>query len=266
MRDLAEPSAAGTADGARSLTLIQSLQRGLRLVEVVVDRGPRTARELSDAIGIGLPTTYHLLRTLVHEGYLVRMTGGLYALGPQLRSAAEREKDAFVVRRLREALSELRDATAATAVLAAFDGAGAVVTHLANSRKGPRPDLWVGMELPLHATALGKVVLGHLDGPTRDGVLTRAPLEPFTFRTTVDPGRLCRELERPAVRTADDEYLYGVSCLAVPLALGPEVAGPAAIGLAFSSTFGAKRRGELEQALTTAAAGLALSSHGPEAA
>lgn len=266
MHDLATVGE-GTGDGARSQTLIQSLQRGLRLVEVVVDRGPRTARDLSDAIGIGLPTTYHLLRTLVHEGYLVRMPGGLYALGPQLHSAAEREKDASVVRVLREGLSELRDATAATAVVAEFDGESTVLTHIANSRKGPRPDLWVGMDLPLHATAVGKAVLEQLDASTREDALTRVPLEPFTFRTTVDPGRLWREVDAGAVRTADDEYLYGVSCLAVPLRAGFSIgAEAAAIGVAFSSTFGAKRRRELEQALITAVAGLIAEPHGPQAA
>jgi len=251
-----------TERDTKSLTLIQSLQRGLRLVEVVVDRGPMTARALSDAIGIGLPTTYHLLRTLVHEDYLVRLTDGLYSLGPQLQSAAEREKDASAVRVLREVMSELRDTTAATVVVAELEGQGAVLTHIANSRKGPRPDLWMGMNLPLHATALGKAVLGQLDVDGRDDALTPA-LEPFTFRTTVDPGRLRRELDASTVSTANEEYLYGVSCLAVPLTAAP---APAAMGLAFSSTLGARRRRELEQALIAAATGHAIELHGPEAA
>lgn len=258
---------AGAPEETRSLTLIQSLQRGLRLVEVVVERGPMTARSMSDAIGIGLPTTYHLLRTLVHEGFLLRMPGGLYALGPQLHSAAEREKDASVVRVLREAMTELRDATAATAVVAELVGGHAVVTHIANSKKGPRPDLWIGMELPLHATALGKSVLEQVDDPTRLLALTRAPLESYTWRTSVDPERLRVELEAPAVRAADGEFLYGVSCLAVPLAVPPARSGrPAAISVAFSSSFGAKRRRELEQALVGVAEGLSAAPHDPAAA
>lgn len=252
-----------SADDARSLTLIQSLQRGLRLVEVIVDRGPLTARDMSEAIGIGLPTTYHLLRTLVHENFLVRMPGGLYTLGPQLHSAAEREKDASVVRVLRETMTDLRDATAATAVVAEFDGAGAVVTHIANSKKGPRPDLWVGMELPLHATALGKAVLGQLDEDAREAALARAPLESYTWRTGVDPERLRGELLASAVRAADGEFLYGVACLAVPLLVPGR---PAAIGVAFSSSFGAKRRRELEQALVAATEALSTAPHGPAAA
>lgn len=249
--------------GSRSLTLIQSLQRGLRLVEVVVERGPMTARGLSDAIGIGLPTTYHLLRTLVHEGFLLRVSGGFYALGPALHSAAERERDASVVRVLRECMSHLRDATSATVVLAELDNGRAVLTHLANSRKGPRPELWIGMDLPLHATAVGKAVLNQLNATVQDAVLGRQPLEPYTFRTAMDPDRLRRELDSSAIARADDEYLLGVSCQAVSIVATER---PAAIGLAFPSTFGAKRRRELEQALVAAAGGHAEESNGPEAA
>ena len=232
----------------RSLTLIQSLQRGLRLVEVVVEKGPMTARGMSEAIGIGLPTTYHLLRTLVHEEFLVRLPGGLYALGPQVHSAAVREREAAAVRALRETMAELRDATAATAIVAEFDGREMAVTHLAPSRKGPRPDLWIGMGLPLHATALGKATLAPMHAADRAAALSRAPLASFTFRTSTDPGRLGRELEQSAVFLADEEYLYGVSCLALPLGTGQ-----ASIGIAFPASLGSRRRVELQRTLIATA-------------
>jgi DNA-binding IclR family transcriptional regulator len=234
-------------EDTRSLTLIQSLQRGLRLVEVVADRGPMTARGMSDAVGIGLPATWNLLRTLVHEDFLVRQPGGLYSLGPQMHSAAQRERDAAAVRAVREVMAELRDATAATAIVAEFDGRHVSVSHVAPTRKGPRPDVWTGMTLPWHATALGKAVLARLSEAEREALLLRAPLESFTFRTSVAPERLSRELEDSAVHLADEEFLYGVSCLALPLA-----ARAAAIGIAFSAGIGRRRRAELEQALITA--------------
>jgi DNA-binding IclR family transcriptional regulator len=250
-------------DASKSLTLIQSLQRGLRLVEAVVERGPMTARGMSDAIGIGLPTTYHLLRTLVHEEYLQRLAGGLYAIGPQLRSAAEQERDAQRVRVLRQAMCGLRDRTGATAVVGEIGEGGAVVTHLANSRKGPRPDLWVGMSLPFHATALGKVALAQLDRRERDAVLRSQPLVPFTFRTTTDPSRLGRETENATICFSADEFRYGISCVAVPL---PGFARAAGIAVTFSSSVGAKRRRELAHLVTATAELLAIDLSDPEAA
>jgi IclR family transcriptional regulator, acetate operon repressor len=66
-------------------TLIQSVQRALRLLEVVAQHEGRAhAKELSRAAGLTLPTTYHLLRTLTHEGYLRRLDEGTYVLGDRL--------------------------------------------------------------------------------------------------------------------------------------------------------------------------------------
>ena len=92
---------------APSPTLIQSLQRGMHLVAAVTEHGPLTARVLSETTGIVLPTTYHLLRTLVHEGYLRHSAGGQYALGAQLTSVTQLESRARSLRLVREEMSEL---------------------------------------------------------------------------------------------------------------------------------------------------------------
>ncbi|MER7762755.1 helix-turn-helix domain-containing protein [Streptomyces sp. NPDC097619] len=56
-------------------TLIGSVQRALRIVEALHAEGAITAKRLSRLTGIPLPTTYHLLRTLSHEGYVHRDQG-----------------------------------------------------------------------------------------------------------------------------------------------------------------------------------------------
>ncbi|MFJ7203487.1 helix-turn-helix domain-containing protein [Streptomyces sp. NPDC098789] len=60
-------------------TLICSVQRALRLVEAMYAEGGATAKRLARITGIPLPTVYHLLRTLTHEGY-VRREGGAFRL------------------------------------------------------------------------------------------------------------------------------------------------------------------------------------------
>ena len=64
--------------------LVRSLQRGLRIINVVAERGPLHAKPLARRVGLPLPTTYHLLRTLVHDGYLARLDDGSYVLGGRL--------------------------------------------------------------------------------------------------------------------------------------------------------------------------------------
>ena len=70
-------------------TLIQSVQRALRLVEAVADLDERAqAKQLARSLGLSLSTTYHLLRTLTFEGYLERRDDGRYLLGPELTRVA----------------------------------------------------------------------------------------------------------------------------------------------------------------------------------
>ncbi|WP_395307951.1 helix-turn-helix domain-containing protein [Mycobacterium sp. AMU20-3851] len=64
--------------------LVRSLQRGLRIINVVAAQGPLCAKPVARQVGLPLPTTYHLLRTLVHDGYLIRLDDGAYVLGGRL--------------------------------------------------------------------------------------------------------------------------------------------------------------------------------------
>ncbi|APU38913.1 IclR family transcriptional regulator [Streptomyces sp. TN58] len=68
-------------------TLIGSVQRALRLVEAMYAEGGATAKRLSRVTGIPLPTVYHLLRTLSHEGYVER-EGGSFRLADDLPLAS----------------------------------------------------------------------------------------------------------------------------------------------------------------------------------
>ncbi|MBW5483879.1 helix-turn-helix domain-containing protein [Streptomyces bambusae] len=68
-------------------TLIGSVQRALRLLEAMNAEGEVTAKRLSRVTGIPLPTVYHLLRTLTHEGYVLR-EGGAFRLSDHLPLAS----------------------------------------------------------------------------------------------------------------------------------------------------------------------------------
>lgn len=74
-------------------TLISSVRRALVLLEVVAEHGEITAKRLSRETRLPLPTTYHLLRTLVHDGYLVRERGS-FRLGPAVPRLSRREPGA----------------------------------------------------------------------------------------------------------------------------------------------------------------------------
>ena len=73
-------------------TLIGSVQRALRLVDIVANSPrPVPVKSLAARTGLTPGTTYNLVRTLVHEGYLVSEPDGL-VLGenfPAFRSRSD---------------------------------------------------------------------------------------------------------------------------------------------------------------------------------
>jgi IclR family transcriptional regulator, acetate operon repressor len=77
---------------------------------VVAEREGRAhAKEIARAAGLPLPTTYHLLRTLVHEDYLQRLDDGTYVLGHRLDVVLSHGTAARGVAQARPALEWLRD-------------------------------------------------------------------------------------------------------------------------------------------------------------
>ncbi|MFF1419304.1 helix-turn-helix domain-containing protein [Streptomyces sp. NPDC058280] len=67
------------------------MQRALRLLESAgshPDGAP--AKQLAREAGLPLPTAYHLLRTLTHEGYL-RRENGVFVLGDAVQRLARAE-------------------------------------------------------------------------------------------------------------------------------------------------------------------------------
>src|SRR5207245_7457228 len=73
--------------GGRPTDLIQSVSRALRILEEVGESpGGLNVKQIARQCGIALPTTYHLVRTLTYEGYLVRRDNGNYTLGLAIAS------------------------------------------------------------------------------------------------------------------------------------------------------------------------------------
>jgi DNA-binding IclR family transcriptional regulator len=224
-------------------TQIQSVQRALRLLEVLAERDGRArAKELARAAGLPLATTYHLLRTCAHEGWLQRLDDGSYVLGHRIDVVRQHGTAARALANARPALEWLRDELAGAVYLARYVDGEIVVTEIVDSPRAPRIDLWVGVHDAGHATAIGKCILGQLPAADRLDYLSRHPLHDLTPRTVVDP----RHLRLPAageVAVDDGEYALGVCCVAaaVPTADGVGAVGVGAVGVVSPATEPARR-------------------------
>jgi IclR family transcriptional regulator, acetate operon repressor len=209
-------------------TLIQSVQRALRLLEVLAEHDGRArAKELARAAGLPLATTYHLLRTCAHEGWLQRLDDGSYVLGHRIDVVREHGTVARGVAHARPAMEWLRDELGGAVYLARYVDGEIVVSEIVDSARAPRIDLWVGIHDAGHATALGKCILGQLSDGDRLDYLARHPMHDLTPRTVVDH----RRLRLPAageVAVDDEEYAIGVCCLAAAVTSGD---GTGAVGV-----------------------------------
>ncbi|PXY22641.1 IclR family transcriptional regulator [Prauserella muralis] len=212
-------------------TLIGSVRRALHLLDAVgASERPATAKGLARALGLPLPTTYHLLRTLVHEDYLRKLADG-YVLGDRVDALGRRDPRLTAVTRARPALAALRDEVRGAAYLSVYADGEIELLDVADGPRTPRVDLWVGVHEAGHATAFGKCILGCLDRPRRDDYLSRHRLVDLTPHTVTDRRLLERRLCAPGGVAADrEEYLLGTACVAVPVR-APGLLGAVAISM-----------------------------------
>ena len=83
-----------------------------------------------------------------------------------------------------------------------------------------RLQLQAGSRVPVHATAIGKLLLAHLPSRTRKRIIEAAPLSRFTDHTITDVADLEAELKgirRNGFATNNSENVSGLIAVAVPI-------------------------------------------------
>ncbi|MFF5495837.1 IclR family transcriptional regulator [Streptomyces aquilus] len=204
-----------------------SVQRAMRLLESVArhEHGA-PAKQLARETGLALPTAYHLLRTLVHEGYL-RRDKGLFFLGEAAErlssSGAKQKRRSTVV----EALAHWRDVIGVPVYYAMYREGEIEVMCVSDTPGNPAVEEWADFRETGHAHAIGQCLLSQLDESARRDHLERYPVQAITPYTVRDNHTLLRRLDRvgrmePVVE--HQEYALGTVCAAIPITLGPTAA------------------------------------------
>lgn len=204
--------------------LIGSARRALRVLEIVASEGDGvSAKAVARKGGFTLSTTYHLLNTLVYEGYLVRLGHGRgfglgYKLGPLYHSLCEALD---VDEAVREELNALHRQARAAAYYTVLRDTDVVVAAVADSPQYPRAQpLDFGFHEAAHATAFGKVLLSALTPKQRRDYLTNTGMPKLTERTRVRISDLNRELSqvrRSGVARDIEEFRPELACVSAPV-------------------------------------------------
>ena len=182
-------------------TRIQSVSRASQILLWVAQQAHgATAKDIAAAQGLTLPTTYHLVNTLVDQGLLTKDAARHYVLGGATAVLAQAYlRGKSVSESLLAALRELAGRTHETAymadwgehdirVLASVEGSQLV--RVAEVASGPYDHG--------HARANGKVLLAYAWPEIREAYLRTHGLVRVTDATIVDPDELQRELRASA--------------------------------------------------------------------
>lgn len=174
--------------------------------------------EISAVADLPLSTTHRLVGELVDAGMLSRSANGGIQLGLRLWAIAQNTG-----RQLRDTarpyVQDLFSLTGETSQLAIRDGNMSLYIDRVYGTKRIARASRVGGRLPLHATAVGKVILAFSESWVADAYL-ELPLQQMTAHTRSNPKQLREELERVREKgyaTTNEEVRLGTSSIAVPV-------------------------------------------------
>jgi len=207
---------------ATDVTQHSALIKGLRVLEVVT-----THERLSDiarTTGLSYSTVHRILADLVAHGWVHQDADRHYHPGPRpggLANLLDKE-DAYLEHVIPHLLA-LRDVTGQTVHFAVRRDDQLTYMVKLDGLGSHRMRSYVGMQLPLYCTAIGKAILATMSEDEVVKVLARTPVRRLTARTVVTRPQLFDQLEVISLRgwaLDDGENEAGTRCVGVAVSQG----------------------------------------------
>ena len=204
-----------------TVPLVSAAVRVLAVLEQLSRQRSIGLEEISREIKLAKPTVYRFLLTLQELGYVRRVDGDRWAITLKMFNTGSRALDYLdlhsAARPIAEALSEDLGETVHMGVL---EGDSAVYVLKIESRYTIRMFSRVGRRIPLHCTAIGKVLLAYSSDEEREAALKGVRLLAFTKRTLATRPALYADLARireQGYGLDDEEHEDGIHCIGAPI-------------------------------------------------
>lgn len=202
--------------------LIQSVAHALDVLEEFkADVAEYGVTELSRKLKLHKNNVFRLLATLEARGYVEqnKLTEN-YRLGIKILELGQSYvRQTGLIRQARPIMTDLVRDVDETCSLMVLRTGQAVCVDAVEATQTVRVVSQIGVHLPAHATASGKVQLA-FESEEEIGRILGAPLRSYTPRTSTDPEALRRELAK-IVRTGyaveEEEYEEGVRSVSAPI-------------------------------------------------
>jgi DNA-binding IclR family transcriptional regulator len=202
--------------GTPPLLVLQKLRKILDCFSV--EEPEPTLRQITRLSGLHASTCQRLVHNLVREGFLDR-NGDRYRIGLSLvQWAAPGTFGLDIVQLIKPVLQQLCDETGETACLYVRDGAFRTVIAVAETRHIVMRLFKVGMVMPLHAGAPGRIFLAH--DPAARADLVQHGLARFTPHTPIDIDILDEQAEqarKQGYAATFEERHEGVGSISAPV-------------------------------------------------
>ena len=204
-------------------TPTNSLERALRLLDIVGRvPGGMTNAAIARRLKIASSSCSYILLRLEREGFVIRdEASGKYSIGPKVLSLAH-----YALRGMgfyevtRPTLHRLATESGCTAGIGILQRDQILLIDQVENPAYIRLETTVGMLLPAHATAMGKVLLASLPKPEILALIQRTGLTSRTTRTISDPVKLLAELELVRKRGyafSNEEMFVGSKAIGAPV-------------------------------------------------
>lgn len=222
-----------------SIKLVKSAIRTMAFFSAFADtKKPMTLGELAKSLDMPKSSCHELLQTLIHLGYvLIIEDGSRYYPSRRLWEMAEQINQFNPVKEhIQAVLKHLRDDTGETIFIGKRQGQKVVYSEVFDGTHTIRYSAQSGDIKSIHASALGKALLGSMSKEQMQSVLNSLKLTRFNSNTITSKTKLKEHLEasnRQGVFVTRGEHELDVIGIAVavivqgyPLAIG--MAGPSA--------------------------------------
>jgi DNA-binding IclR family transcriptional regulator len=213
----------GSNDNAQDTPPIQSLDRGLMILEAVANSTtPVSLAELTNLIGIDRSSVFRLASTLKRRGFLAYPAGRKdFILGPTMWRLAQRyDWGTMLARIAQEQLRELARLANETAHLAVREGKQALFIDHAIANQVLSVSGQTGEMVPLYCTAHGKALLADYGADELTRIFGMTPFPPYTkktIRTVPELTKICSEIRAKGYAADNGEFQEEVRCAAAPI-------------------------------------------------
>lgn len=202
--------------------MIQSLDKGLRLLFILSERKSMGVTELAKVLQVNKSTSFRLLETLeTHDLVEQDEVTGKYRLGLGVLRLSEKLVNSFdIISIAKPFLHRLVETTQESAHLCVFSSGRAFIADQAISSETIKVTAKIGKVEPLHCSAVGKCLLAFRSEKEKNRLLDSMEWTAYTPGTITDRSMLEDQLVKireNGFATDEEELTPGVICIAAPI-------------------------------------------------